>query len=129
MLSSCRFLIHFVFGLDCECVLDNSVNDTCDETGGQCNCKDGFSGLKCDSCAEGFFGYPMCSGKPLTSLPLLRGAYTIGQSTGKTQGQFHIEYCHVDCGVNIPIKKIKNRSNRFSLVLLTCMQSAEHACR
>lgn len=40
----------------CECHVNGSVSSACDKVSGQCECKLGSQGLKCDQCAEEFFG-------------------------------------------------------------------------
>ena len=41
--------------LECQCdATKGSDNVQCDESG-QCPCKTNYSGLKCDSCIEGFY--------------------------------------------------------------------------
>ena len=47
--------------LACSCDEFGSVDDSCDEMG-DCTCKDGFGGHKCDLCKEGMFGFPNCEG-------------------------------------------------------------------
>ena len=37
--------------------MDSSCNNN-----GTCACKDNYGGNKCDSCIEGFFGFPNCQG-------------------------------------------------------------------
>lgn len=32
----------------------------CDAGTGQCSCRRGFAGPRCDACAHGFYGYPSC---------------------------------------------------------------------
>ena len=44
----------YFFCSECECTSDGSTLD-CDDTG-DCICKLGFTGSKCDKCKEGFTG-------------------------------------------------------------------------
>ncbi|KAK6622158.1 hypothetical protein RUM44_001965 [Polyplax serrata] len=44
----------------CECNKLGSYEDSCDEAG-QCKCKPGVGGLKCDRCEPGFWGLPKIS--------------------------------------------------------------------
>lgn len=48
---------------DCKCnaegVLNRDMN--CDQTTGQCTCKDNVGGRKCDYCLAGFYSFPYCS--------------------------------------------------------------------
>ena len=58
---------------ECNCNQDGSSSLQCDDNG-VCNCKDGFTGSKCDncvpnvignmcdSCQENYFNYPQCQG-------------------------------------------------------------------
>ena len=43
--------------------MDGSVDNTCDIISGQCSCIDNVSGLKCDVCATGWYGFSNCQGK------------------------------------------------------------------
>ena len=53
---------------DCGCNMDGSEDKLCDDAG-QCNCKCNVQGEKCDSCVDGFFGFPACQGiKAISSL-------------------------------------------------------------
>lgn len=40
----------------CNCHPAGSYNQQCDDNTGQCNCRPGVIGLKCDSCAVGYWG-------------------------------------------------------------------------
>ena len=55
----------FPYILDCGCEIANSANNICNVTTGQCDCESGFSGRTCNSCDQGFYDYPSCTGKPL----------------------------------------------------------------
>lgn len=48
-------------GIGCKACLcgSGSIKSQCD-TNGQCSCRVGFSGLRCDQCASGYYGYPRC---------------------------------------------------------------------
>ena len=50
--------LHFI---GCECSSEGSESLQCDANG-QCTCKPGFDGLKCDECAANYYGYPSCQG-------------------------------------------------------------------
>ena len=41
-----------------------SVSSLCDVRSGQCHCRSGVAGLKCDQCHPGFYGFSAagCSG-------------------------------------------------------------------
>ena len=55
-------LIYFHF-LACNCNLVGSSGSKCDKNTGICDCNIGYSGTKCSSCTEDFYGYPNCIGK------------------------------------------------------------------
>ena len=40
----------------CGCGLAGSVNKSCDQSSGQCNCRDNVGGVKCDTCLAGYLG-------------------------------------------------------------------------
>ena len=42
----------------CDCDPVGSLNSTCNEYDGQCVCKPGFGGRKCDQCETNFWGNP-----------------------------------------------------------------------
>lgn len=41
----------------CQCNLYGSYKETCDPTTGQCSCKPGVGGQKCDRCEPGFWNF------------------------------------------------------------------------
>lgn len=48
----------------CNCNTNGSIQTFCDTHTGQCPCKMGVEGLKCDECSDGFFGLlDGCQGK------------------------------------------------------------------
>ena len=48
------FYYYYLFFLDCECDSIGSNRTSCD-TDGNCTCKAGFTGEKCDACLPGYF--------------------------------------------------------------------------
>ena len=55
------FIVYFMSFIECNCDQDGSKSDNCDDVG-KCSCKLGFEEDKCDTCAQGFFGFPYCQG-------------------------------------------------------------------
>ena len=47
--------------IECNCDGDGSLNGKCDDAG-KCSCKPGFDEVKCNTCANNFFGFPQCRG-------------------------------------------------------------------
>ena len=46
---------------DCKCDLEGSTGINCDYDG-KCTCKNGnVTGDKCNSCADGLYGFPQCT--------------------------------------------------------------------
>lgn len=45
---------------DCNCDLIGSLPEICDKNNGQCLCKKGYAGPRCDKCSSGYNGYPNC---------------------------------------------------------------------
>lgn len=45
--------------LACNCDLIGSYNRTCDQTTGQCYCREGVTGLKCDKCLPFHYGFSL----------------------------------------------------------------------
>ncbi|XP_061192514.1 laminin subunit alpha-like [Saccostrea echinata] len=48
---------------DCKCNAEGVLNENmnCDQTTGQCTCKDNVGGRKCDYCLAGFYSFPYCA--------------------------------------------------------------------
>jgi len=57
----------------CDCDELGSTSIDCNRNG-QCSCKQGYSGLKCDTCAEDYYGFPDCKPgcNPLGSKSLIK---------------------------------------------------------
>ena len=44
----------------CDCDPQGTVEEICNDATGQCLCKEGFGGPRCDQCTPGWFDYPNC---------------------------------------------------------------------
>ena len=44
----------------CDCNVYGSLSMFCGSSSGQCQCRRGYDGKKCDECRVGFFGFPDC---------------------------------------------------------------------
>uniref|UniRef100_A0A8V5GE64 Uncharacterized protein n=1 Tax=Melopsittacus undulatus TaxID=13146 RepID=A0A8V5GE64_MELUD len=51
--------------LSCQCSREGSLHSTCDQDTGQCSCRPRVTGLRCDSCLPGAYGFPHCEGNGL----------------------------------------------------------------
>ena len=48
-----------MFHAGCQCDLSFSTGE-CEESTGRCKCRPEYTGLYCDQCSVGYFGYPRC---------------------------------------------------------------------
>ena len=48
---------------DCMCHPEGSLEISCNQTTGQCSCKNHIAGVNCDQCEPGYFGFPHCQRK------------------------------------------------------------------
>ena len=58
--DSFLFYVLFCERLACACNVHGSLSTFCGSSSGQCQCRRGFDGKKCDKCRVGFFGFPNC---------------------------------------------------------------------
>lgn len=49
--------------LSCDCVAQGSESFQCEQYGGQCKCKPGVIGRRCERCAPGYYNFPECISK------------------------------------------------------------------
>ena len=72
----CYFEGSLAITLECQCNTVGSMDISCTNDGGACTCKTGYTGTKCNECADGWDLYNgKCSGKFLLVLlthPFLR---------------------------------------------------------
>ncbi|KAI1233485.1 hypothetical protein IHE44_0004666 [Lamprotornis superbus] len=47
-------------GYACQCSREGSLHGSCDQDTGQCSCRPKVTGLRCDSCVPGAYGFPHC---------------------------------------------------------------------
>ncbi len=47
-------VVNIFYVIECECHLIGSLETRCNQTTGQCICKDGVSGVRCDRCLPGY---------------------------------------------------------------------------
>lgn len=52
-----KFLVALFPSATCQCNIYGSYKGTCDPTTGQCSCKPGVGGQKCDRCEPGFWNF------------------------------------------------------------------------
>ncbi len=65
---------------DCDCDLQGTVSEVCEKQSGQCLCKEGFGGPRCDKCLPGYYNYPDC--QPC-NCSILGSVSTICDASGK----------------------------------------------
>ena len=51
----------FCFIVVCNCTT-GAIKNSCSQMNGNCQCRAGYTGQKCDQCRSGFFNYPECQG-------------------------------------------------------------------
>lgn len=59
--------------ISCNCNINGSILNACDPLSGQCSCKEGVSGLKCDICEDNYYGltHDGCKGKDFKLINLV----------------------------------------------------------
>ena len=67
----------------CDCDPIGSTNETCNEYSGQCECKPGFGGRRCDQCEENYWGDPQVECYPCNCNPQGSKSYQCDHKTGK----------------------------------------------
>ena len=58
-----KFFFNQTQFLDCMCHAEGSLGIACNQTTGQCSCKNHIAGVNCDQCEPGYFGFPHCQRK------------------------------------------------------------------
>lgn len=69
-----------IWFLDCNCDVKGTLPGVCDKSNGQCLCKPGYGGPRCDQCVAGFSGFPDC--KPC-NCSSVGSAFSVCDVTGK----------------------------------------------
>ena len=49
------------------CHPEGSIGISCNQSSGQCFCKNHIAGVNCDQCEPGYFGFPHCQRKQIFS--------------------------------------------------------------
>ena len=54
----------------CGCNTAGTVGNSpvCDKANGACDCANGYTGRKCEQCADGYYGFPNCRSGELSLL-------------------------------------------------------------
>ena len=48
---------------ECDCNMEGSVDNHCDQMSGVCECKDNIGGASCNECKDGYYDFPNCKRK------------------------------------------------------------------
>ena len=78
----------------CNCVAAGSVNESCDQTSGQCSCLPGVTGLKCDVCKDGFFSLTAAVG---CQMCMCDSDGSVDSNCNKTTGICSCKVCFSYC--------------------------------
>lgn len=78
--------------MPCGCNISGSIEHFCDTHTGQCPCKMGVEGLRCDECEEGFYGLSSdgCQGKSNSN-----GVFFVKCAHKIVQKEFALLFCFV----------------------------------
>lgn len=55
------FLIILYFNIACDCDREGTLDLNCNKETGQCVCRPGYTGIRCDQCDNGYHGDRMCT--------------------------------------------------------------------
>ncbi|XP_075069530.1 laminin subunit alpha-3 isoform X2 [Mixophyes fleayi] len=72
----------------CNCTGAGALSHHCDRQTGQCPCRAGFQGTACDTCAAGYFHYPLCQRCNCNPAGVLPG---VCSPSGKCLCKFRVE--------------------------------------
>ena len=67
----------------CNCDPVGSESESCNEFDGQCKCRPGFGGRRCDQCEENHYGDPTVECFPCDCNPAGSTSYQCNPQTGK----------------------------------------------
>ena len=66
----------------CDCNMDGSLSSICDPVTGDCECKPGVGGIRCDECMDGYFGFSDEGCQPCTCDPTGSSSTICDKETG-----------------------------------------------
>ena len=80
--------IKFFDHLDCDCDEVGRENNVCNKTNGECNCRHGYAGEKCQDCDINFTRNPIPTGTTMTSTSTtITSTTTESTTTTSTTGE------------------------------------------
>ena len=77
----------------CQCHPEGSEAGQCDAGSGQCPCRPGLTGRRCDACAEKSWNFPLC--RPCACLPAGAQGGALAVSSGRRADAFADAWAHV----------------------------------
>lgn len=80
----------------CNCDHAGAIGQSCDINTGQCICREGFIGRRCDNCAPGYYGYPNCQRCNCNRHGTQLTRNGLGECDDRGQCPCKVCLCHVD---------------------------------